>query len=144
MSQRTIDTSSTIIESTFIITSCFALLKLPVSSGVCTPRPIPKNEWIVCPPAFSAATPVGATTAKFFSISACTFFKNVVFPVPAFPVKKKLVLVLAIMSKAYCCSVVSITISFACIVNCENTYCQIQIISPGQRKVHSEPDYGTL
>ena len=44
--------------------------------------------WIVLPPALIAATPVGATTTVFFSDWDSRFFRKVVFPVPAFPVKK--------------------------------------------------------
>ena len=49
-----------------------------------------KNEWIVTPPAFMAAMPVGATTTTLFLDSSTTFRRNVVFPVPAFPVRKTL------------------------------------------------------
>ncbi len=43
---------------------------------------------MVTPPALIAATPVGATTAICFCVSSFKRRRNVVFPVPAFPVKK--------------------------------------------------------
>ena len=46
-----------------------------------------QNEWIVCPPAFNAATPVGARTIKGFSGNRARSSRmNVDFPVPAPPV----------------------------------------------------------
>ena len=47
-----------------------------------------KKEWMVTPPALTAATPVGATTASLLLQPATMCFRNVVFPVPAFPVRK--------------------------------------------------------
>ena len=49
-----------------------------------------KNECIVTPPAFIAAMPVGATTTTLFLDSSTTLLRNVVLPVPAFPVRKTL------------------------------------------------------
>ena len=43
---------------------------------------------MVTPPAFSAAMPVGANTTVFLWVDSIIFFNNVVFPVPAFPVRK--------------------------------------------------------
>jgi len=43
---------------------------------------------MVTPPALIAATPVGATTTIRLGDIFLRFRKNVVFPVPAFPVKK--------------------------------------------------------
>jgi len=43
---------------------------------------------MVTPPAFKAAMPVGATTMVFLWVVFMIFFKSVVFPVPAFPVRK--------------------------------------------------------
>lgn len=40
------------------------------------------------PPAFRAAIPVGATTTNGLCVRDARFRKNVVFPVPAFPVRK--------------------------------------------------------
>ena len=40
------------------------------------------------PPALMAATPVGAVTAIFLKLFSRMNFRNVVFPVPAFPVRK--------------------------------------------------------
>ena len=49
-----------------------------------------KKECIVSPPAFKAATPVGANITNFFLNCETRYFKKVVFPVPAFPVTKTL------------------------------------------------------
>ena len=50
-----------------------------------------KKEWIVAPLALMAATPVGAsTTMRFIDVSR-RLCRKVVFPVPAFPVRKRLV-----------------------------------------------------
>jgi hypothetical protein len=43
---------------------------------------------MVVPPALIAATPVGATIARFFIQLSLMCFRKVVFPVPALPVKK--------------------------------------------------------
>jgi len=40
------------------------------------------------PPALMAATPVGAATTKFLYVFSQMYFRNVVFPVPALPVRK--------------------------------------------------------
>jgi hypothetical protein len=48
-----------------------------------------KNEWIVLPCALIAATPVGAKTTHRFVVFATIYRRNVVFPVPAFPVRNK-------------------------------------------------------
>ena len=47
------------------------------------------NEWIVTPPALIAATPVGATTTILLGDCSFRFFRKVVLPVPAFPVRKR-------------------------------------------------------
>jgi hypothetical protein len=52
------------------------------------------------PPALIAATPVGATTASFFFASRFICCKSVVLPVPALPVRKTVVLVDAMYSRA--------------------------------------------
>src|SRR3990167_7549168 len=49
-----------------------------------------KKEWIVWPPTFSAATPVGASTTTFFFEFSFKYFKKVDLPVPARPVMKTL------------------------------------------------------
>jgi hypothetical protein len=46
-----------------------------------------KKEWMVTPPALIAAIPVGATTLIFLKHLSLIDFKNVVFPVPALPVR---------------------------------------------------------
>src|SRR6187401_3709835 len=43
---------------------------------------------MVTPPALIAATPVGATTAICFGQFSLIYFRNVVLPVPALPVRK--------------------------------------------------------
>ena len=58
----------------------------------------PKNEWIVSPPARIAATPVGANIRNCLLTIFCTLRKNVVLPVPARPVRKKLLFVFAMSS----------------------------------------------
>src|SRR5690606_5499808 len=45
-------------------------------------------ECIVTPPALRAAMPVGATTAKGLCVRSARLRRNVVLPVPAFPVRK--------------------------------------------------------
>ena len=49
---------------------------------------------MVTPPALIAAIPVGATIIAFLYVCLMMYFKKVVFPVPAFPVKKICLLVL--------------------------------------------------
>jgi hypothetical protein len=44
-------------------------------------------EWIVTPPAFKAAIPVGATTIVFLCVDWIISFNKVVLPVPAFQLK---------------------------------------------------------
>jgi hypothetical protein len=55
---------------------------------------------MVTPPAFIAATPVGATTTIRFGDDFFRLRRKVVFPVPAFPVRKMLRLVYLTKSKA--------------------------------------------
>ena len=43
---------------------------------------------MVTPPAFIAATPVGATTAHLLVVFLTISLRKVVFPVPALPVRK--------------------------------------------------------
>ena len=57
------------------------------SPGKYTEGGIWKNEWIVCPPALMAATPVGASTTIFFLFRSHRWRRKVVFPVPALPVR---------------------------------------------------------
>src|SRR5690606_16652289 len=64
--------------------------------GIKEPRGRRNCECIVTPPAFSAAMPVGATTTNGLCVRDARFRKNVVFPVPAFPVRKIWVHVLLI------------------------------------------------
>ena len=59
----------------------------------------PNIEWMVTPPALIAAIPVGATTMCFFLVFFTKSLRNVVFPVPAFPVRKMLRLVCSTISK---------------------------------------------
>ena len=42
---------------------------------------------MVCPPAFTAASPVGAKTILFSLYWDTMYLRKVVFPVPAFPVR---------------------------------------------------------
>ena len=46
-----------------------------------------KKECMVTPPALTAATPVGATTASLFPQFSTICFRKVVLPVPALPVR---------------------------------------------------------
>ena len=48
-----------------------------------------KNEWIVWPPTFKAAMPVGATIAQFPLYLSLNSWMTVDFPVPAKPDKKR-------------------------------------------------------
>jgi hypothetical protein len=59
-----------------------------------------KKECTVSPPAFKAATPVGARMTVFLFIFETQYFKNVVLPVPALPVTKTQSFVFEISSKA--------------------------------------------
>ena len=52
------------------------------------------------PPALIAATPVGATTIIRLGETSLSLFKKVVLPVPAFPVRKRLVPVFCSKLKA--------------------------------------------
>ena len=54
------------------------------------------------PPALIAATPVGATTMLRLLLCSTTDFRNVVFPVPALPVRKMLRPVCSTKSHACC------------------------------------------
>src|SRR5262249_1652397 len=58
--------------------------------GMKGPKGSWKKECMVVPPALMAATPVGATTAIFLKLVSVMYFRNVVFPVPARPVRKRL------------------------------------------------------
>ena len=60
----------------------------------------PKNEWMVCPPTFTAATPVGAITAMRFFDVFLKWPNNVDFPVPALPVTKMFLREFSIISMA--------------------------------------------
>jgi len=57
--------------------------------GTHGPKGIWKKEWIVTPPAFMAATPVGATTIILLGERFFNSRKKVVFPVPALPVRNR-------------------------------------------------------
>ena len=72
-----------------LVTRCF-LIKFVLPSGVGTKgvNGKLKNECRVTPPALMAATPVGATTTRFFGQLFFNSFRKVVLPVPAFPVIK--------------------------------------------------------
>ena len=61
----------------------------------------PNIEWIVTPPALIAAIPVGATMMCFLRVFFTKWFRKVVFPVPAFPVRKTFLLVCSIKSKIF-------------------------------------------
>ena len=49
-----------------------------------------KKEWMVWPPTFTAARPVGARTIAFSSELKISWRSSVVLPVPARPVRKML------------------------------------------------------
>ncbi len=57
---------------------------------------------MVTPPALMAATPVGASTTIRFGDRLRSSRRNVVFPVPAFPVRNTLVPVYSKKSNASC------------------------------------------
>ena len=54
---------------------------------------------MVTPLAFMAATPVGATITIFLVLVSFIFLNKVVFPVPAFPVRKIFWLVVSIKER---------------------------------------------
>jgi hypothetical protein len=57
---------------------------------------------MVTPPALMAAIQVGATIAIFLEQFCNKYFKKVVLPVPAFPVKNKLRVVKLIYCAVFC------------------------------------------
>ena len=59
-----------------------------------------RNEWMVTPPALMAAMPVGASTTMRLCTSSRICRRKVVFPVPARPVRKRLVLVFSMIWRA--------------------------------------------
>ena len=67
---------------------CFCSV-LNVVSGMKGANGSWKKEWMVTPPALIAAIPVGASTIIRFGLSALSFRRKVVLPVPALPVKKR-------------------------------------------------------
>ena len=105
-SARTIDISSIISKSDEAIIFLFSLLKSNLLStlapGTYGENGNWKNEWMVTPPALMAATPVGATTIGLLRDCSTTAFRNVVFPVPALPVKNMLCPVFSTKSHAVC------------------------------------------
>jgi len=89
ISALTIDISSITSVSSSVYTS--SLTYLIASLGTLSSVTVIgkwKNEWIVCPPIWSADTPVGASTARDFSVCLKKWRSKVDFPVPAFHVKK--------------------------------------------------------
>ena len=106
-SQRTILTSSIMSNSNFRSSFSFVSLSFRLASSeclssapLCLPKPpaLPgtkglkgscRKECIVSPPAFIAATPVGATIALCLVVWVLMYFKKVVLPVPALPVRKR-------------------------------------------------------
>ena len=104
-SARTIDTSSIISSWRLRISSSFDLLILKSDFGSMTsltngPRPNWKKEWMVIAPALTAAIPVGASTMHFFFVWRTTSRRNVVLPVPALPVRNRLISVFSTMNLA--------------------------------------------
>lgn len=63
-----------------------------------------EKEWMVTPPALMAAIPVGATMTVRLGDSFFRLCRKVVFPVPAFPVRKRWVPVFSIICQARCSS----------------------------------------
>ena len=73
---------------------------------------------MVTPPAFNAAIPVGATTINRLCVLSRRLLRKVVFPVPAFPVRKTCCEVELIKSAA---RVDMLSVSFvALVLKCEN------------------------
>ena len=119
-SLRTIDISSIIKRSSDAIILRFSLLKSNLLStlapGTKGAKGSWKKEWMVMPPALMAATPVGATTMLRLLLRSTTILRNVVFPVPALPVKKILRPVYSTKSHAVSSSLfrsIAITVCFA-------------------------------
>ena len=69
-----------------------------------TPIGSRNSEWIVCPPTFSAATPVGAQITTCFEVFQDRWFSSVDLPVPARPVTKMCSRVPSIVSYTAACS----------------------------------------
>src|SRR3954452_24388330 len=59
-----------------------------MSWSAITPIGKRNSEWMVCPPTFSAATPVGAAMTTFFEVFQERCSSSVDLPVPARPVTK--------------------------------------------------------
>jgi hypothetical protein len=59
---------------------------------------------MVCPPTFSAATPVGAQINTCLEVFQARWFSSVDFPVPARPVTKMCSRVFSMASKTAACS----------------------------------------
>lgn len=75
---------------------CFCSV-LNVVSGMKGANGSWKKEWMVTPPALMAAIPVGATMTVRLGDSFFRLRRKVVFPVPAFPVRKRWVPVFSIL-----------------------------------------------
>ena len=88
MSARTIEISSITTVSTARTTR--ALGRRRTSCASIRRGGSLKKEWMVCPPAFIAATPVGATITALSPASLRNLRSSVVLPVPARPVRKRL------------------------------------------------------
>ena len=82
---------------------CFCSV-LNVVSGMKGANGSWKKEWMVTPPALMAAIPVGATMTVRLGDSFFRLCRKVVFPVPAFPVRKRWVPVFSIICQARCSS----------------------------------------
>ena len=88
---------------------------LAISTSPSRPIGNVNSEWMVTPPTFNAATPVGAQTAKDFSVFAVRCESRVDLPVPARPVTKTLLLDCSMYSKRDCCSWLKSIITSACL-----------------------------
>ena len=75
-----------------------------MSWSAITPIGSRNSEWMVCPPTFSAATPVGAQMTSGFAVFHDRWLSSVDLPVPARPVTKMCSRVFSIASKTACCS----------------------------------------
>ena len=152
-SARTIDISSITRVSMFCITRIFCLEKryccsfvLYCASGMNGANESWKNEWMVTPSALMAAMPVGATTIIRLDDSVLSRRRKVVLPVPALPVRKRLVLVVSMMFHASCvCSFVSIVCCFCYIRGCyKNDITKVRKRTERETKKNGKVGWGML
>ena len=75
-----------------------------ISWSAMTPIGSRNSEWMVCPPTFSAATPVGAQITICLPVFQFRWFSSVDLPVPARPVTNTCSRVRSMAWNTACCS----------------------------------------